>query len=364
MPTDPRRRRSLLAVLVLVCLLLITLDFRQGDEGLLAGLQRQAMAAFSPVQHAVSRVVRPVGELAADVVQLTQLRAENRRLREELDALRARQVSLADLERENDELRRLVGMAERYAFATSAARVIAQPPGAFRWSVLIDVGLEQGVVEGMAVVDAEGLAGRVVAASSDYARVQLAVSPNARYSVRIAETGQQGLLSGRGSRPMELRILEDPDTPVPAGAEIVTRAFQGTSIPDGIPVGTVQDTGAASTGRTQLLPVTPRVDWRRLDLVLVVLDAPAIPEQDELDLAPEDGAEADETGTEGAEDEPGSGDDVGFGDGIFGLGREGLGREVGLGNQVRAGLGAGVVALGTDPEAAGEQAPRSGPGRA
>lgn len=284
MPVERRRRRTLLAVLVLASLVLITLDFRQGDDGPLARVQHVAMRAFSPVQEGFASAVRPVGSFLSDIGELGRLRDENAALESELDRLRAHNVALADLQRQNDQLRELVDMNRRVDFTTTAARVIAQPPGTFRWSVLIDIGSDQGVARNMAVINADGFVGRVTDVTPGHSRVQLAASPNAGYSVRVADTGQQGLISGRGSRPMEMVILDDPETEVEPGTEIVTRAYQGGSIPDGIPIGVVEQRGEEGTERAQFLDVTPHVDYAKLDIVLVVLDAPVMP----VDLDPEE----------------------------------------------------------------------------
>jgi rod shape-determining protein MreC len=289
MAADRRRRRTLLAVLVLVSLMLVTLDFRQGDDGPLGAVQRGAMAVFSPVQDVVGGILRPIGGFFSSIGELGTLREENAALERELEALRARNVALADLERENAQLRDLVRMDRQLDFTTSAGRVIAQPPGAFRWSVLIDIGSEHGVARDMAVVNPEGFVGKVTDVTTSHARVQLAASPNAGYSVRVADTGQQGLISGRGSRPMEMFILDEPETVIPEGAEVVTRAFQGGSIPDGIPIGAVERRGDDGTERAQFLDIRPHVDFSRLDVVLVVLDAPVMP----VDLEPEEAEDED-----------------------------------------------------------------------
>lgn len=287
MSAERRRRRTLLGVLVLVSLVLVTADFRAGDDGPLGTAQQVAMAAFSPVQDAVGTVLRPVGGFFSSIGQLGRLREQNAALEAELDALRSRSVAIADLERENEALREALSMSQRLELTTSAARVIGQPPGAFRWSVLIDIGSDNGVQRNMGVMNADGFVGKVTDVTATHARVQLAASPNAGYAVRVAESGQQGLVSGRGSRPLEMFIIDDPEADIDEGSEVVTRAFQGGSIPDGIPLGTVEQRGAEGTERAQFLDVLPHVDFSKLDIVLVVLDAPVMP----VDLEPE---EADE----------------------------------------------------------------------
>jgi rod shape-determining protein MreC len=319
MSTARRRRRTLLALLVLASLLLVTLDFRQGEDGPIASAQRLVDTAFAPLQRGVAAVVEPVGGFFSSLGDLGRLRERNLALEDELRELRERQLSVADLTRENDDLRALLGMQQRLEFTTTAGRVIAQPPGQFRWTVLIDIGTAEGVRENMAVIDANGLVGKITEVSEHHARVQLAASPNAGYFVRVVDSRQHGLLSGRGSRPMQLRIIDDPEAEITPGTEVVTRAFEGTSIPDGIPVGVVDEVPAGDMGGAQLLGVAPFVDFTRLDVVLVVLDAPEVPEDlfdddeaadEPVDDTPDDG-EPDDAGDDGGgeptEDEAGTG---------------------------------------------------------
>lgn len=274
--TDRHRPRVLLALLVLAALVLITLDFREGDDGPLSDLQQAAFGAFAPLQDAVANITRPVGDFVSGLGDLAQRQQRITRLEQELERVRQQRLSVADLERENAELRELLDMRERRQFTTRTARVIAQPPGGSRWSALLDVGAADGVEPDMAVINADGLVGKVIQVAPEYARIELAASPRARYAVRLTRNGEQALLSGRGQRPMELQLIEDTEAEFEAGTEVVTRAFQGTRIPDGLPVGTLADGGAAD--RTPTFPVEPAPDFTSLNLVMVVLDTPEVPE--------------------------------------------------------------------------------------
>lgn len=270
-----RRSRTLVAVLAVAALALLTLDYRQGDGGLVAALQRTATAALAPVQEGLAGIVRPVGDFFEAIAELDELRQENAELEAELQDLREGRFSRADLERENAELRALLGMRERLGFTTTGAMVIAQPPNAFEWTVLIDAGAEQGIEQGMAVINADGLVGKVIEVTRRNARVQLLTSPNAGYAVRISGSGEEGLLTGRGARPFQLEVL-NPEAEIDAGAQVVTRVFQGTTIPDGIPVGEAEQ---GRTAGSRFVAVRPYVDFTRLSLVQVVLDAPQAPSQ-------------------------------------------------------------------------------------
>src|SRR5688500_19032288 len=98
---ERRRSRTLLAGLLLIALLLITLDYREGGSGPISALQRGALAVFGPVAEGASAVVRPVGNFFSSIGELGSLRQRNAVLEAELELLRGQQVSNAELLQEN-----------------------------------------------------------------------------------------------------------------------------------------------------------------------------------------------------------------------------------------------------------------------
>ena len=282
MPEPRRRSRSLLAVLVLISLILITVDYRQGDGGAVAAIQRGALTVFGPVAEGFGTVVRPVGNFFGAIGDLSSLREQNTAMARDIAALRQDQLSQADLQRELDQLRAQLNMREGLGYTTTAARVIAQPPSSVERSVLLDVGADNGLLPGMAVMNEFGLVGKLTEVTSGNARVELLTSPSARYGVRIAESGELGYLTGSGADPFQLEVL-DPEADVKADAQVVTQAFTGTSIPDGIPVGVVD---ARRGPASRFLSVRPYVDFTRLTVVQIVLDYPKqpveLPEQERV----------------------------------------------------------------------------------
>jgi rod shape-determining protein MreC len=284
---DRRRSRALLAVLTLIALVLITLDYRQGDDGALSAVRRGALIVFAPVQDGFSQVTGSIGGFFGDVRDYASLRGANAELEAEVRELRDRIPAVTDLERENTELRALLGMRERFELETTAARVIGQSPGERGNTVMIDAGAEAGIETGMAVVSTHGLVGKVVQTTPWHARVELLSSPTARYAVRIAQTAESGLLRGAGADPFRLELL-DPEAQARVGSEVVTRTFEGSTIPDGLPVGEVVDREEVEATEGRVSPrfhlVRPYVDFRRLSIVQVVLNAPEPP----VDLDPDD----------------------------------------------------------------------------
>jgi rod shape-determining protein MreC len=270
----PRRARVVLALLLAASVVVITIDFRQGQGGPVDRLQRVAIAVFGPLQQGASAVVRPVGNLVGGIAEIGSLRGENRRLKTEVAGLRARERTYLDVLGENERLRGALRMARRCGCRTVGAAVVARSGSNFQLSVTIDAGARQGVARDMAVVDAGGLVGRVTQVTADYATVLLVTDPTSGVAATLASAKAPGILKGRGEALLQFQPVRAGTTPR-RGDAVVTRGYQGGVFPAGLPVGVVErvdPAGAAS--------LVPRVDVRpyaalgTLDVVAVVVDRP------------------------------------------------------------------------------------------
>ncbi len=274
---QPRRGRAVLAVLLIAAVVVITLDFREGPGGPVERLQRVVIATFGPVQRVASATIRPVGDFVGGVAALGRLRSENRHLRTEVDRLRAQERTYQDVLVENQRLRGALAMAERCGCRTVGATVVATSGSNFQWSVTIDAGARQGIAEDMAVLDADGLVGRVAKVTADYSTVLLISDPSSGVAASLARNKAPGILRGQGEQDLAFDPVR-AGTDVRAGDSLVTQGYEGGIFPAGIPIGAVSRVDRASaTSLVARVSVRPYSDLGALDVVAVVVAKPAPP---------------------------------------------------------------------------------------
>ncbi|WP_188190664.1 rod shape-determining protein MreC [Nonomuraea sp. SYSU D8015] len=253
------RHRRVLALLVGAAALLITLDLR-GDA---SALRSAVAAATGPAEQLLAAAWRPVATLAgAGDARRRAEEAERRsaRLAAELWAERAARASDAQRHRIRAAHPRLTLVP---------AQVVAVRGD----SVTIDAGTRAGVGPDMAVVTAEGLVGRVVAAGPAVATVLLATAPSAAAGVRVAESREIGTVEGRRDGLLTLRLL-DADAELRPGQQVETLGSSGARpYPAGVPVGTVERVDPAREQFTRTALVRPAVTFSTLDVVGVIADA-------------------------------------------------------------------------------------------
>ena len=268
--------RNVLVVLLLAAVAVITVDFRESPGGPIERLQGAVGSVFGPVQRVVAAVVRPVGNAAGAIGDLGHLRGENRRLRAEVQRLQGAERANQQLSSENEELRGSLRMAARCGCKTVGATVVASSGSSFQWSVTIDAGTRQGVGRDMAVINADGLVGRVISASREYATVLLAIDPSSGVAARLSTGEVAGLVHGRGSEGLDFEPLH-AGAPVRVGDLVVTQGYAGGVFPHGLPIGLVEEVGPPRAGLVRTVTVRPFADAGALDQVAVVVAKPQPP---------------------------------------------------------------------------------------
>ncbi|WP_327085117.1 rod shape-determining protein MreC [Nonomuraea sp. NBC_01738] len=246
-----RRARRVVIALVLCAALLIAIDTRSPLRPLLTA----GAAVAGPVQRALAGLTS--GGDGADRIRL--LEQDNARLKA--------------------ELRSRTGPALAVPPGYVGAQVIAYGGRqGYTDTVTIDAGSSAGVRPDQAVVNGDGLVGRVIATGPATATVLLASDATAVTGARLTDSGEAGTVTGGGrdSGLLTLTLLGS-DAEVEPGGQVVTFGSRRmVPYPPGIPIGTVTsvERGADPLTRTALL--RPAVRFTALDAVVVVIP-PAAP---------------------------------------------------------------------------------------
>ncbi len=275
LPSRTRSARLVVVALVSVSLVTITLDYRQGDSGPLAAVGDAALAIISPLQEAVSKVTKPVGNFFSTLVRLPSIRRENQELEARVDELEAQVATSADTAARLAEVEALLGLRERLGdLETTGAQVIANSVSNFDWTVTIDKGSSDGIAEDMPVVAAAGLVGHVTDVAPESAVVQLIIDPDSSVAARLDVSRATGLVTGEGPRDMRMGLV-DTAIQVEPGEQVVTAGYRTPAgeglYPPGILVGAVSRVLEDDADLEKFITVRPAVDFSTLDVVLVVL---------------------------------------------------------------------------------------------
>jgi len=268
------RGRVLLVALLGVSIVLITLDFRQGDGGPLDRARDISSAVVDPIQRGFTAVFRPVGNFFSSVGELSSLRSRNTELEAELEAVRQQVEQAEAIAEENAQLRADAELDESWvSMDRLTAEVINKASSNFRWIVRINKGRTDGVRPDMAVVDADGLVGKILSADESSASVLLLIDPNGAAAAKTAGGKFTGSVNGHGSgEPLSFEFV-DPEADIEVGDEVLTSYYNDGIFPPNIPIGQVIDIDAPSAALRPDVAVDPYVDFQALDFVQVLLES-------------------------------------------------------------------------------------------
>lgn len=229
----------------------------------------------APVEAAAAKSLAVLGDIWSSYIALVDLAEDNAKLSRDIEVLTAAALAAKELRHENTRLRELLEFKRgRQDLHTVAAHIIGQEvsPYARVVRVSIDVGSSDGIEEGMSVVSAQGLVGRVKVVSGRYAEVMLAVDARSSINVRISGKGVTGNLEGTGANDeyaARLLYLHKAE-PLVVGDTVVTSGHDKV-FPPGIEVGYIRSLQERQSGVYYELQVTPAVNFSTLEEVAVVV---------------------------------------------------------------------------------------------
>ena len=266
------RSRLTIALLVLTSLTLLTLDFR--DAAVVQSARRAAGTVFSPVRGVAETASEPFTNAWHGITGYGDLKDENDELRRRVAELEGREVLGEDAVQQLAELLEQQNLEWVGAIPTTAARVVAGNPSNFSHTLDINKGSDDGIEEGMAVVNGAGLVGKVVQVSGDRSTVQLLTDPDFAVGIRLLPSGVTGTASGQG-RGEELIVdtgleADSDDVPKP-GTSLTTSGLELSAFPESIPVGKVTEVRKDGGGLTLEMRVRPMADTEKLAFVTVLL---------------------------------------------------------------------------------------------
>ncbi|MCZ6721486.1 MAG: rod shape-determining protein MreC [Alphaproteobacteria bacterium] len=259
-PVKVLAQRFALLLLVGVALAMIIVD--SAEPVVTERFRTTIIDVVTPVLEFFARPASSIAETAEQIDSFFVVYEENAKLREENAHLKQWVTAARQLEQENEVLRDMLNVVSDPRASFVSARVIADSGGAFVRTILINAGVRDGVAPGQAVINGDGLLGRVVEAGRRSARVLLLTDLNSLIPVVIESTRERAILAGDNSGRPRLNFLSENAFVAP-GERVVTSGHGGM-FPPGLPIGIVSHVSEAE------VQIQPFADWQRLEFVTVL----------------------------------------------------------------------------------------------
>lgn len=258
-------RRILIALMAIMLIGLFL--FWRIDSPRAEAMRTALLDRILPGTEWIMAPVTRASQMVASFQSYARIYEQNQELRRELQKMSAWKEAAVQLEQENSKLLAQNNVRIDPALTSVTGVVLVDSGTAFRQSVLLNVGAQDGIVDGWAAMDGLGLVGRISGVGQRTSRVVLLTDPSSRVPVTIQPSGQRALLTGDNSGLPFLDFIENPDDVRP-GDQVVTSGDGGV-FPSGLLVGRV---ALGTDGRNRLLLAA---DYGRLEFLRVLRSHPS-----------------------------------------------------------------------------------------
>jgi rod shape-determining protein MreC len=258
------------ALLVVVSLLLLGLR----NTDVVRGSSTFVTQLLVPVQQVLAGVGAAGDRFASAIAQIDQLRDDNSRLQTQNDRLTLDNVRLREQAIAGQQAERLLALQRNVPFESIPAPVIARDPTGVLHSIVLGIGTDDGVKTGHVVLSDQGLVGRVSEVGTNYSKVLLVTDSSSVVSALVQGSRATGIVRGQFGDALIMDWLLQTE-PVKEGDVVITAGLGiGDELrslyPKGLVIGTIAQVKTAEAAAYNRAIVTPAVDLRRLEHVLVV----------------------------------------------------------------------------------------------
>ena len=234
----------------------------------------------APIQY-VAEIPQEIADWSSDTVRSrASLEEENARLQSEVLVLKRRVQKLASTVAENTRLKELMNASDALDDQVLIAEIIGVDPDPYRHEAIVNKGSRDGVYEGQAVLDAEGLMGQVVEVGLVTSRVLLITDATHGVPVHVNRNGVRAIAVGSGKLDL-LRLIHVPDTADIVKGDLLVSSGLGGRFPKGYPVGVVTKVEHDPGQPFAIVEAAPMANLDRSRHVLLVFSQEGLIEEEE-----------------------------------------------------------------------------------
>ncbi|MEF9840792.1 MAG: rod shape-determining protein MreC [Lachnospiraceae bacterium] len=262
-----------LLIIATICVILMFLS-RITDGNMGGPLRGLANYTVVPMQKGINKVGMWIGDLSDNFETLQDVKASNKLLQEKVDKLTTENNRLQQEKYELARLQKLYKLDENYSdYPKVGAHVIMKDAGNWFSTFIIDKGEKDGITKDMNVIAGSGLVGIVTETGPDWARVRSIIDDLSNVSGRVLSTEDTCMVRGDLKLMNEGKIkfeqLVNNETEIKVGEHIVTSHVSSKFL-QGILIGYVSEINVDANNLTRSGYITPVVDFKHLQEVLVI----------------------------------------------------------------------------------------------
>lgn len=251
--------------MVLLVILIIFFSVRGADNPV-KGTVYFATSPLLKIFHGFAEGFRGFFSFLGSIGKLKEI---NENILKENAELKAQNALLADVQKENNTLRKEAGLLPKDKYSLEAADIIAEVSLGSSEAILIDRGKYQGIQDGMPVIISNGiLVGKISRTFVNSAEVTLITDRASAINGEVEKSGAKGIVKGTYGLGIMMDMISQSEI-VKEGDTVITSGLGG-EMPRGLFVGKIGQASRSEDKLFQQASVVSPVDFESLRIVSVI----------------------------------------------------------------------------------------------
>lgn len=226
-----------------------------------------------PIQIIVDLPAKATSAISQSWASKEILLEENLHLKEQNKILAARLHEFNAVRSENDQLRQLLETPARAENQFSSARILAIQLSENQQKILLNKGINDGVVDGMAIVDDGGLMGQITRVYPFHSEGMLISDPSHAVPIQVVRNGIRDALRGKGHSSTLQMLHPSINADIQQGDLLVTSGLGGR-FPADYPVAKVTSVERPDSSSFAKIMAEPLANLERSKNVLLLHSIP------------------------------------------------------------------------------------------
>ena len=266
------KKSGIWGIIITILILIILVILTNIENSKLYNIENVISKIISPMQNGITYLQNKISGNNVFFADMSQLKQENKDLKEKNSALEQQLRELEILKAENETLKQYVALTEKYqSYETIPAYVINEDITNYSKTIVINVGKNDGIKENMTVIADEGLVGYVLSVTSDTAKVQTIIDSASSTSAISSSTRDTMICKGTidGTSILKASYIST-DSNIIEGDSIETSGMGGIYT-KGIHIGKVTKVIEGKNKIDKTVEVEAAVNFDKLETVLIII---------------------------------------------------------------------------------------------
>ncbi len=266
-----KKKYGIIGTIITIVILIFLFILTNVQNSNLSFLENMANKLVMPVQNGLTYLKNKVGGNSSFFENVSKLKEENDNLKARNKDLEEQLRELEAMKSENTTLKEYLSLTEKYSdYKTIPANVINRDISNYSKTIVINIGSNDGVKEGMTVIAAEGLVGYVISVTNTTAKVQTVIDTSSATSCLLSTSRDNIVCKGTLNDERHLKAMYISANVTLSQGESVETSGIGGIYPKGIFVGNISKVENASDLSNRYAVVELAVNFEKLETVLVI----------------------------------------------------------------------------------------------